>query len=160
MSGAAATLVPWIGYLATSLPMRHVAHHWRLTWVGFDVALVSVFTASAVAARRRSKLLPDLLVVAGVLLLCDAWFDLATAATGRDVTVAALEAFTVEGPLAITCFVLSARWRDARSVPGRETEAGGKNATRYATNRGAPEPVLVSGEKRGSEGPSTSTGRA
>ena len=132
MSAAAAMLVPWIGYLATSLPMRHVAHHWRVTWVGFDVALVSVFTAAAFAARRRSKLLPDLLTTAAVLLLCDAWFDLATAATGRDVTVAALEAFTIEGPIAITCLVLSYRWRARVEHSGLRDRGGwqGRDALR------------------------------
>lgn len=117
MSVAAAVLIPWIAYLATSLPMRHVANHWRLTWVGFDLALVSVFVAAAFAARRRSTRLPDLLLAAGVLLLCDAWFDLATAATRREATVAVLEAFIGEGPIAITCIVLSRRCRACVEPP-------------------------------------------
>src|SRR6184192_77114 len=32
-------LIPWIAYLAVSLPDHHVAGHWKAAWVGFDVGL-------------------------------------------------------------------------------------------------------------------------
>lgn len=38
---ASVGLVPWIALLALTLPHRYVAHHWTLTWVGFDIALLS-----------------------------------------------------------------------------------------------------------------------
>lgn len=112
MTVAAAVLMPWIAFLATSLPMRHAAHHWRLTWVGFDIALAGTFLGAAIAGRRRSSSFPDFLIAAGVLLICDAWFDLITASTTHELIVAAAEALCVEIPIALACFALSRRWRD------------------------------------------------
>src|SRR5436305_3575586 len=80
LAAVAAALLPWILYLALSLPMAHVAVHWRLAWVGFDATLAAVFASATLAARRGSPLLPGLLTAAAVLLLCDAWCDVAPAA--------------------------------------------------------------------------------
>ena len=65
VSGA---LLPWVLYLAVSLPMDHVAVHWRLASVGFDATL-AVLASAALAARPDSPLLPDLLMAGAVLLL-------------------------------------------------------------------------------------------
>jgi hypothetical protein len=111
MAAAAAVLVPWIVFLAASLPMRHEAHHWRITWVGFDFALALTFLAAALARRRRSSSFPDLLIAAGVLLMCDAWFDLITASSAHELVMSAVEALCAEAPLSFACFALSRRWR-------------------------------------------------
>ena len=52
LGSVALFLVPWTLWLTYSLPTRHVAHHWRLAWVGFDVALAAVLVSIVVGAVR------------------------------------------------------------------------------------------------------------
>ena len=72
-------LVPWIAYLAVSLPPRYVAHNWDVTWVGFDVLLLVLMVATAVLGYLRRQMLVLTAFATGVLLICDAWFDVLTA---------------------------------------------------------------------------------
>lgn len=71
----AAALLPWIAYLAVSLPRSHSVRTWNVAWVGFDVALAGLFglTGWWVLQRRQVAILG--LVVTATLLFCDAWFD-------------------------------------------------------------------------------------
>jgi hypothetical protein len=117
----AAALVPWTAYLAVGLPMDHVAMHWRLAWVGFDVALAVMFATAAIASRRRSRMLPDLLVAASVLLMCDAWFDVVTARSGSEFATAVAEALLAELPLALLCLVRASRLRGSAGSPRRSS---------------------------------------
>lgn len=96
---SAVVLVPWIGYLAATLPRVYVAQHWDLAWVGFDVVLLALITATAVLGYLRRQLLVLTAFAAGVLLVCDAWFDVLTA-HGDDQTWSVLTALAVELPLA------------------------------------------------------------
>ncbi len=96
-------LVPWIAVLATSLPQRAVSHHYALAWAGYDVGLAAALAATAVTAVRRLRLLPVAASAAGALLLADAWFDVVTAAPGRDVVESLVMALLVELPLAALC---------------------------------------------------------
>ena len=75
-----------------------------------------MLAAVAVAAYRRSGLLPRLATAAGTALVCDAWFDVVTARRGADVTLS-LVGLAVELPLALLCFSL-ARERAAGRQPG------------------------------------------
>jgi hypothetical protein len=111
LAAVAGALLPWVVYFAVSLPMDHVAVHWRLAWVGFDATLAAVFASAALAARRDSPLLPDLLMAGAVLLLCDAWFDIATAASARELAGAVVEAAAAEVPLAVFCLGFAHRVR-------------------------------------------------
>ena len=79
--------------------------------VGFDAILAAVFASAALAARRDSPLLPDLLMTGAVLLLCDAWFDIATAASARELVGAVAEAAAAEVPLAVFCLGFAHRVR-------------------------------------------------
>jgi hypothetical protein len=117
LAAVAAALLPWVVYLTVSLPMHHVAVHWRLAWVGFDVTLAAVFASAALAARRDSPLLPDLLTAGAVLLLCDAWFDIATAGSTRELAGAVAEAAAAEVPLALYCLALAHRIRRQAAHP-------------------------------------------
>lgn len=72
---ASLVLIPWIGYLAASLPDRPVAGQWRAAWVGFDIVLVSGLAATAWCAWRRRQLLVPAATITATLLICDAWFD-------------------------------------------------------------------------------------
>ena len=96
-------LVPWTLWLTFTLPTRHLTHHYRLAWVGFDIGLAIAFGATAIAAARLSPWLQALATLTGTMLLCDAWFDVVTAASGDEQTKAILEAVCAEIPLAILC---------------------------------------------------------
>lgn len=80
MTGAVAALIPWTAYLAASLPDRYVARNWSVTWVGFDALLLTMFALTAVLGLLRRQLLILAAFTSGVLLICDAWFDVTTAA--------------------------------------------------------------------------------
>jgi hypothetical protein len=100
MVGATVGLIPWIGYLALTLPDKYVAHNWTVTWVGFDVLLLGFLTATAVLALLRRQLLILTAFTCGVLLVCDAWFDIMTAGP-EDMWPSVLTAAVAEVPLAI-----------------------------------------------------------
>jgi len=97
--GSAVVLVPWIAYLAITLPPRYVADNWDVTWVGFDVLLLVMMVATAVLGYLRRQMLVMTAFATGVLLVCDAWFDVVTA-HGDDQTGSVVSAVVVELPLA------------------------------------------------------------
>ena len=80
MVGATIGLIPWIVYLAITLPDKYVAHNWTVTWVGFDILLLLFLATTAVLGLLRRQLLILTAFTSGILLICDAWFDVMTAA--------------------------------------------------------------------------------
>ena len=80
MVGAIIGLAPWIVYLAISLPDKYIAQNWPTTWVGFDLLILMFMAATAVLGLLRRQLLVLTAFTTGVLLICDAWFDVMTAA--------------------------------------------------------------------------------
>lgn len=99
MTASAVVLVPWTVYLAFTLPPSYQAHNWNLTWVGFDVILLLLTLATlALGARRRMLVIP-LAFATGVLVACDAWFDMMTAGPD-DRVVSIVTAVVFELPLA------------------------------------------------------------
>ena len=100
MLACVAALIPWIVYLAITLPSHYEARNWVATWVGFDVILLAMLVATAVFGWRRRLLLLPTAFASGVLLVCDAWFDVLTSQRGADLVQALLTAFLVELPLA------------------------------------------------------------
>ena len=99
-TAAAVALLPWIVYLAATLPEDYTAENWRGTWIGFDILLVAFLTATAVLGFLHSPLLTVVAFATGVLLVCDAWFDVMTAGPG-DRLVSILSAAFGELPLAV-----------------------------------------------------------
>ena len=99
----AVALIPWTLWLTFALPSRHVTHHYRDAWVGFDVALAASFAMTAVAALRLSRWLPIAAAVNTTLLVCDAWFDVVTSGHGGELVEALVEAAAAEVPLAALC---------------------------------------------------------
>jgi hypothetical protein len=100
MVGGALALIPWMVYLAFTLPANYVAHNWPATWIGFDCVLIAFMTATAVLGwlRRELVILPGF--TTGVLLICDAWFDVMTAGPGQ-LWMSALTAALGNLPLAV-----------------------------------------------------------
>jgi hypothetical protein len=96
-------LVPWILYLTFTLPSRHVTFHYDLAWIGFDVALLASFAATAWATFRGSRWLVPLAAVTATMLVCDAWFDVVTSQSGSEMWEAVAEAMLAELPLAAVC---------------------------------------------------------
>jgi hypothetical protein len=107
--GGVVLLIPWVSQLATTLPDHHSAHQWRIAWTGFDVALTLAFAFAAVAGWRRRQITISALTVLGVLLLCDAWFDITLSWGTNEQTVSILTAFLAEIPAAVIAFVLAHR---------------------------------------------------
>ena len=99
--GGAIGLILCIVFLAITLPANYVA-------LGFDALLVAfmVTTAVLVFLRRQSALLTAF--TTGVLLICDAWFDVMTAGP-HDLWESALTATLVELPLAIILIATALR---------------------------------------------------
>jgi hypothetical protein len=100
-----AALIPWTVYLAVTLPSRYEARNWVATWVGFDIVLTIMLLLTGIFGYRRRQLLFPTAFASGVLLLCDAWFDVLTSHPGADRFQALLSAVVIELPLA---FVLIA----------------------------------------------------
>jgi hypothetical protein len=101
----AVALVPWTVYLAITLPSHYVARNWVVTWVGFDILLLTMLVLTALAGWKRRQYVFPTAFASGVLLICDAWFDVMTSQRGSDLTQALLSALLIELPLA---FVLIA----------------------------------------------------
>lgn len=80
MAGGAVFMIPWIAHLAVSLPRIYIVRNWTLTWVGFDSLLVAFMVATAVLAWLHRQVVVFFAFTTGILLLCDAWFDVMTAA--------------------------------------------------------------------------------
>jgi hypothetical protein len=108
LAGATA-LVGWTIFLGLSLPPRYDAGHWNVLWTGFDVGLLCVFAYGAWAAWFRRQILATTAIVAGTLLLCDAWFDIVTSIGHRDQWLTLLTGLAGELPLAAFFFWLY-RW--------------------------------------------------
>jgi hypothetical protein len=94
---SAAALVPWTVFLGLSLPGNSDAG----PWTGFDVVLLSVLAYAGWAAWFRRQILATTAIVAGTLLLCDAWFDIITSIGNSDEWVSLLTGFGAEIPLAL-----------------------------------------------------------
>jgi hypothetical protein len=97
----AAVLVPWTVLLGLTLPPKYDAGHWNLLWTGFDAGLIVVLGYAAWAAWFRRQVLAATAIVAGTLLLCDAWFDMVTSLGRPDEWVTLLTGLGVELPLAL-----------------------------------------------------------
>ena len=102
-------LVPWTIFLGLTLPPKYNAGHWNLLWTGFDIGLLCVLGYAAWAAWFRRQILAATAIVAGTLLLCDAWFDIITSIGHRDQWLTLLTGLGGELPLAVFFFWLYRR---------------------------------------------------
>ncbi|HMF82141.1 MAG TPA: hypothetical protein VKI01_02605 [Acidimicrobiia bacterium] len=100
----AIVLVPWIAFLSVTLPQRHASSGWRFAWVGFDVALVTALATTAWYTLKRRQAVLMVLLISGVLLVCDAWFDVVLSWGTSDAVASILTAAFIELPLAVLFF--------------------------------------------------------
>lgn len=105
----ALALIPWIVYLAVVLPRRDFAEQYRLSWIGFDLALAVVLARTAYLANLRDPrvLLPA--NAAGALLIADAWFDITTADSRTAALAALASALLLELPIAALSLLIARR---------------------------------------------------
>ena len=113
-------LLPWAIWLSSSLQPHHRTHNWDLAWSGFDSGLAISFLLTAYATWKRLPWMTVSASATGALLLADAWFDIVLESRSSDVTLAVVEAFVGEVPLAALCFAVAlVTSRDARTARGR-----------------------------------------
>jgi len=123
VTAACVALVPWTIALAVTLPRHYTASHWRLTWVGLDVALTIFLARTAwLTYRRRRRSATIAAIVTATLLYVDAWFDITTA-TGREDQIASVLTAALGGvPLAIFLGFVASRTVRAAAVNDRQSE--------------------------------------
>ena len=99
---ALATL-PWVAFLAVTLPRHATFAHYRGVWVGFDMALVAVLALTAYMGWRGRPWVALAATAAATMLLVDAWFDVMTTPPGHGLLLSITLAILVELPLAVIC---------------------------------------------------------
>ncbi|WP_325726487.1 hypothetical protein [Actinocrinis sp.] len=95
-----AVLLPWTVFLAVSLPDQYRAHHWRLTWAGFDGLLLLAMALTVYLGWRRRQAVIAAAMVTATLLICDAWFDITLDLGTPDIWWSLGSAALIELPLA------------------------------------------------------------
>jgi hypothetical protein len=132
-------LIPWTLIYIAQLPDHHTAKHWNLAWAGFDIALCLALGVTAWCALRERALLIVGLIVSSTLLVCDAWFDVATSLDTSDEGVTLVTALVVELPLAIYFAVLAYRYlRTAIRVSRPEYASSALHTVPLATEAQTP----------------------
>jgi hypothetical protein len=106
-SAAAVAMLPWIVYLAISLPRRDLDRHYRAAWVGFDCLLVFVIVRTAYMAFRVDLRVQIPAAATATLLIVDAWFDIATSDGRAAILQALLLAVFFEIPAAVFSIYVS-----------------------------------------------------
>jgi hypothetical protein len=99
MIGGTLVLIPWVVYLSFALPDDYLVHDWTATWVGFDLLLLALMGATVIFGILRRQVMLLTAFATGILLVCDAWFDLMTAGP-KDFRLAVLTSVLGELPLA------------------------------------------------------------
>ncbi|MFE6667480.1 hypothetical protein ACFVFH_28460 [Streptomyces sp. NPDC057697] len=119
LTGAGLALLPWLGYLAGSLPPAESA-----AWVALDaLEALALLTAGHRLLRADDRHRAPA-AAAAVLLLADTCVDLATAAPGAELAVAVAMAVAAELPLAALCAAIALRGHPCAAGPdGSHTKA-------------------------------------
>ena len=119
--------VPWVVFLAVTLPRHATFAHYRGVWVGFDLALVCVLATTAVLGWRGRPRVTMAATAAATMLFVDAWFDVLTTPRGGGRWVSVVLAAGVEIPLALICLWIAlhaTRVLEARAEAARTDRVG------------------------------------
>ena len=95
--------VPWVIFLAVTLPHHATFAHYRAVWVGFDSGLIAVLALTALLAWWARPEVALTSTAAATMLLVDAWFDVMTTPARHGLLMAVVLAVLVELPLAGIC---------------------------------------------------------
>ncbi|MGH9081236.1 MAG: hypothetical protein ACRDYE_14395 [Acidimicrobiales bacterium] len=106
-TAAAVALLPWIVYLAATLPRRNLDLHYRAAWVGFDLLLGFAIVRTAYMAFRLDQRVQFSATATATLLIVDAWFDVTTSGSRTQIFVALVLAAFIEIPAAIFSLYLA-----------------------------------------------------
>jgi hypothetical protein len=106
---AGALMLPWVAGLVFILPTRHEAAHYGFSWIGFDLALCAMLIRTGWLAQKGREHIELSAAMTGTLLLVDAWFDVVTADSHRELALALFLAFVAELPLAAFCLWIAGR---------------------------------------------------
>ncbi len=102
-------LLPWMVYLAVTLPASTTAWHWPAAWVGLDAMEAAGLIATGCWLLRGDARYCLSAVATAALLLTDAWFDVTTAPPGSGQLTSLVMAACCEVPAAVICIVLAVR---------------------------------------------------
>lgn len=121
MIGIGLCLVPWLAYLAVSLPASPQAMHWPAAWAGLDGLEAAGLVGTGLLLRRGDPRYCLTAVATAAFLVTDAWFDVLTAPAGTGLLQSAAMALACELPAAAVCAALG--WRGLRRLAaGRSDE--------------------------------------
>jgi hypothetical protein len=115
-------LIPWTIGLALTLPRHYLVGNWPLAWTGFDIILLGCLSTTAWALGRQRQVAVPAAMITSALLLCDAWFDILTAHTGRCLIVSIATAVFAELPIAALLGLTSIRLLRCNMGVGRHAE--------------------------------------
>ncbi|MFI7405495.1 hypothetical protein ACIBW9_34330 [Streptomyces sp. NPDC049541] len=130
----AVALVPWTVLLAVTLPSGYQVHHWRVTWVGFDVLLVVGMASTVLLGWLRHRAVIVAAVATALLLICDAWFDVSLAFGTPEIWLSSALAVFAELPLAfylirrVTGMISLAQWPSAKAEACNDEQATDRDA--------------------------------
>ncbi|MGV9787510.1 hypothetical protein [Streptomyces sp. NPDC003435] len=99
---AGLALLPWLGYLAATLPPAEAA-----AWVALDAVEAAALLTAGSRLLRHDPRHRAPAAAAAVLLLADACVDVATSAPGPELALAVAMAVCAELPLAALCTALA-----------------------------------------------------
>jgi phosphoribosylamine---glycine ligase len=120
LAAGGAGLLPWMAYLAVSLPASPVAWHWPAAWVGLDAMEAAGLGSTGVLMLRRNPRYCLTAIATAALLTVDAWFDVTTSPPGSGEMISLLMAVLAELPAAVLC-----AWLGWRGLGGDRAGAGG-----------------------------------
>ncbi|MFF9839030.1 hypothetical protein [Streptomyces sp. NPDC013740] len=100
--GAGLILLPWLGYLAGTLPTAEAA-----AWVTLDALEAAALLTAGTRLLHTDPRHRAPAAAAATLLVADACMDLATAAPGAELATAVAMAVLAELPLAALCLTLA-----------------------------------------------------
>ncbi|MDH6580236.1 hypothetical protein [Kitasatospora sp. MAP5-34] len=87
----AVAMLPWMVYLGVALPDTVPAQHWRLAWLGLDLAGLGTQGATWWLSHRRDRRALPVAIMNATLVAAKTWFGMSTSHSGH----------TLPGPLVL-----------------------------------------------------------
>jgi phosphoribosylamine--glycine ligase len=157
LTAGGAGLLPWLVYLAISLPPRPVAWHWPAAWAGLDGMEAAGLVCTGVLILRRDPRYRLAAAATAALLIADAWFDVTTAPPGSGELTSLLMAALAELPTAALCAWLACR--GLRATAGDRVAETALDGTGLAGPGPGPVGTVLAGTVLAGTGTAASAGR-